>query len=306
MAGDIKYVKERPQDATTTRKGIVKLAGDLGGTAEAPRVINISPDVTINVTGGGTGADLSASGPGALVQASAGANVTVEVLNPARGGTGVNNGSRTLTLTGSLTVGADTTISGGGTLALAGFTLTVPTTGTVALLGTANAFSVGQTVTASVVGNVPITAIGTAGQTANLIETKNNSGTVLWRVNASGDNYKKVSNGDGVATSVGGQEYGSVSLGETYTVTLTSIGAIIVIGMGGGEAAVLFADYTSATVAILSDPSSKFVNSSSPAAGKVGVWKSAGSYVINIKNNLLTTNVTAMVFGSVSSVSDPA
>lgn len=55
------------------------------------------------------------------------------VLNPTNGGTGVNNASRTLTLTG-----ASATITGGGTLALGGFTLTAPATGTAALLGVAS------------------------------------------------------------------------------------------------------------------------------------------------------------------------
>lgn len=40
---------------------------------------------------------------------------------------------KSLALTGSLTVGADTSITGGGTLALAGYTLTVPGTGTLVL-----------------------------------------------------------------------------------------------------------------------------------------------------------------------------
>lgn len=41
--------------------------------------------------------------------------------------------AKSATFTGSLTIGADTSITGGGTLALAGFTLTVPATGTVVL-----------------------------------------------------------------------------------------------------------------------------------------------------------------------------
>lgn len=41
--------------------------------------------------------------------------------------------AKALTLTGSLTVGADTSITGGGTIALGGFTFTVPATGTAVL-----------------------------------------------------------------------------------------------------------------------------------------------------------------------------
>jgi hypothetical protein len=54
------------------------------------------------------------------------------------GGTGVNNA-------GTLTNATATTITGGGTLALAGYTLTVPATGAAALLGIANVFSAANT-----------------------------------------------------------------------------------------------------------------------------------------------------------------
>lgn len=57
------------------------------------------------------------------------------------GGTGVNNA-------GTLTNATNTTITGGGTLALGGFTATIPATGTVALLS-ANTFTGEQTTVAS-------------------------------------------------------------------------------------------------------------------------------------------------------------
>lgn len=56
------------------------------------------------------------------------------ILPAVNGGTGIAN-------TGTITNATDTTITGGGTLALAGFTLTVPATGTVGLLGTANTWT---------------------------------------------------------------------------------------------------------------------------------------------------------------------
>jgi len=59
------------------------------------------------------------------------------ILPSANGGTGVNN-------TGSLINASNTTITNGGTLALGGFTLTVPTHGTAALLGVANVFTGAQ------------------------------------------------------------------------------------------------------------------------------------------------------------------
>lgn len=62
-------------------------------------------------------------------------------VTAAKGGTGVANGaSSTLTLPN-----AATTITTGGTIALGGFTVTVPATGTTALIGTANVFTAQQT-----------------------------------------------------------------------------------------------------------------------------------------------------------------
>ena len=49
------------------------------------------------------------------------------IISPTYGGTGINNGANTLTLSGV------TSITGGGTIALAGSTLTVPATGTATL-----------------------------------------------------------------------------------------------------------------------------------------------------------------------------
>ncbi|MBU6247138.1 MAG: hypothetical protein KGN77_05225 [Xanthomonadaceae bacterium] len=61
----------------------------------------------------------------------------------------VPTGSITATSGGNLTWSAATAFTGGGTLALGGFTLTVPATGTAALLATANAFNAAQSITAA-------------------------------------------------------------------------------------------------------------------------------------------------------------
>jgi len=61
------------------------------------------------------------------------------------GGTGVAN-----LVASTLTLGAATSITGGGTIGLGGFTLTVPATGTAALLATQNVFTVPQTITPAV------------------------------------------------------------------------------------------------------------------------------------------------------------
>jgi len=63
--------------ATNGSTGIPQI---VGGTWTVPAVVGL--------TYGGSGADLSGTGPGALVQASNGATVTVEALDETRGGTG--------------------------------------------------------------------------------------------------------------------------------------------------------------------------------------------------------------------------
>lgn len=58
----------------------------------------------------------------------------------------VNDAARTLTLSGNPTL-SGVTITGAGTIATGGFTLTVPATGTAALLGRTNVFSIVQNIT---------------------------------------------------------------------------------------------------------------------------------------------------------------
>jgi hypothetical protein len=60
-------------------------------------------------------------------------------LPSTNGGMGVSNA-------GTLTNASNTTITGGGTLTLGGFNLTVPATGTAALLATANVFTAAQSI----------------------------------------------------------------------------------------------------------------------------------------------------------------
>lgn len=67
------------------------------------------------------------------------------VLPAANGGTGISNA-------GTITNATATTITGGGTLALAGFTLTVPATGITALLATANVFTLDNTIHTLTIG----------------------------------------------------------------------------------------------------------------------------------------------------------
>lgn len=91
--------------------------------------------LTVDGTGSGLDADLL-DGQSSAYYRDAG-NIDAGILAAARGGTGVSNA-------GTLTNASNTTITGGGTLALGGFDLTVPATGTAALINLSQTFSARQ------------------------------------------------------------------------------------------------------------------------------------------------------------------
>jgi hypothetical protein len=76
------------------------------------------------------------------------------------------NGSRTFKMAGNVDLGGAFTTTGSGTIALGGFTLTVPATGTAALRGTANVFTAAQTINAGTLTTAALT----------LSQTWNNAG----------------------------------------------------------------------------------------------------------------------------------
>ncbi len=75
---------------------------------------------------------------GLIGTATISATALTGIVPSANGGTGVNNA-------GTITNASNTTITGGGIVALGGFTLTVPATGTAALLTTANTLTLVNT-----------------------------------------------------------------------------------------------------------------------------------------------------------------
>ncbi len=111
-------------DATSTVKGILKLTGDLTGTADLPK---IGPNAV-------TADRLAANAVTSAKIVNGAVDLTTKVtgiLPGANGGTGVNNGTRTITLGGNLT----TTGAFATTLTSTGTTnVTLPTTGTLATL----------------------------------------------------------------------------------------------------------------------------------------------------------------------------
>lgn len=105
--------------------------------------------------GGGSVTSVTASAP---LASSGGATPDISltgIVATTLGGTGVNNA-------GTLTNASNTTITGGGTLALGSFTLTVPATGSAALLGTANVFTAAQTINGANLG-IAITGAASGG-----------------------------------------------------------------------------------------------------------------------------------------------
>jgi hypothetical protein len=99
----------------------------------------------------------------------AGATLTIadgKTLTASNSITLAGTDSKSLTLTGSLSIGADTAISGGGTLALGGFTGTVPATGTFAL---ATGIAGGQTINGGTASGNNLTLNSTSNATKGKI-----------------------------------------------------------------------------------------------------------------------------------------
>jgi hypothetical protein len=81
---------------------------------------------------------------------------------------------------------------------------------------------------------------------------------------------------------------------------------LFTIATGGGAAALVFADYKSSTITLLSDPSSEFEASGTPTAGKTGIIKSTNSHTIQVISNVGSLTIYAILnVGSVSSTTDP-
>ncbi|MFY7883523.1 MAG: beta strand repeat-containing protein, partial [Dolichospermum sp.] len=172
------FVKSRisssATDATTTAKGIIKLANDLGGTADLPTVnsvggVSSSTVATINTTINAATSTNSATtlvkrdasgnfSAGTITASLAGnASTTTQLQTPRTiygnsfdgtanltqaiagqfGGTGVNNSDKTITLGGNVLTASDFTTAGNfsTTLTSTGVTnITLPTTGTISTL----------------------------------------------------------------------------------------------------------------------------------------------------------------------------
>jgi hypothetical protein len=95
-----------------------------------------------------------------------------------------------------------------------------------------------------------------------------------------------------VQTTSGGVKIGHSGVGYATNTTSgqtfsfdTQSGKLFWIAYGGGEAALVFADFKSSTITLLSNPSSAFEASSTPTSGKTGIYKTINSHTINVFNN---------------------
>ena len=228
---------------------------------------------TLVIARGGTnsgtalsGSSIMVSNGSAIIQGAAGTSTTVlhgnaagvptygavtlttdvtGILPSANGGTGVNNA-------GTITNASNTTITGGGTLDLASFTLTVPATGTVGLLGVANtwtlannftagltatAFSVGVSPTAPTVAGICYISRGSnapalvfQGTGTNIAQIRGTSASTIAITNAAASTTIMEFNGTGPAITI--PSAAAILTHSGTTSASSSIAGAFVVGNG--------------------------------------------------------------------------
>ncbi len=257
--------------ATSTSKGIIQLAGDLGGTADLPIVntvggvssstittiaSNIASATSINTPSTLVKRDASGNFSAGIITASLSGNAsTTTQLQTARniygnnfdgtvdltqaisgtyGGTGVNNGSKTITLGGNLitTGNYSTTLTSAGTT-----NVTLPTTGTLATLaGT-------ETLTNKTIENVSLTGVPTAptastSSNSSQVATTKFVNDFLSSTTVSGDKIMGIipviNGGTGQSTYTDGQVLIGTTSGTLSKTTLTA-GSGVTITNGNGS-----------------------------------------------------------------------
>jgi hypothetical protein len=89
----------------------------------------------------------------------------------------------------------------------------------------------------------------------------------------------------------------TVPAGESVRFTMGSAKSVL-ISLATGDACMVFADYKSATVSLVSNPSSTFTNATG-TANRVSVTKTANNHELRIYNEFATTQtISVCAFGS--------
>lgn len=98
----------------------------------------------------------------------------------------------------------------------------------------------------------------------------------------------------------------TIGVGQSINISINQ-GKLFYIQSSAGNAGLFFAEQASSSITTISDPSNKYQLTSTPASGFFGVYKSASSDVISLKNNALTSlSFSIFVVGKALSLTDPA
>ncbi len=188
-------------DATTTTKGKLQLANDLGGTADAPTVEKVGGSSATNINAATmlANAATASNTTNAIVKRDVNGNFTAGtitadlfgtatnvtgIVSAANGGTGVNNTGKTITLGGNINTGGALITTG--TTVLNASDITLKTTGTTDLVlpttGTLTTLTGNEQLTNKTINGLQPTSLATgfsiAGGTISKTLTVNNNATL--------------------------------------------------------------------------------------------------------------------------------
>ena len=231
------------------------------------------------------------------------------VLSSVHGGTGVNNGSSTLTLGGNLTTsGAFAT-----TFTMTGATnVTFPTSGTLATTGGIVTSVTGTTnrIT-STGGTTPVIDISASYVGQSSITTLGTIGTGVWQGTVIGGTYGGTGVNNGASTiTLGGSLTTSGAFASTFTmtgitgVTFPTSGTLATTSQIPTGAALTKADDTNVTLTLGGSPTTALVNAASITAGWTGTLSGTrggtgvnnGASTITLGGSLTTSGAFASTF----------